>query len=584
MKKLLPLLLFLFLFCISTPAQQSFEKLCPPGMSPLPGGQTYDGITQKYRQWLCVDAFGNVSSIPDFGFSTSVADPTLFGAKADTQFVTDATWNIGSGNVSSASGRFTVFDNFKQCTGIDGGAGQATLPVGLFTFLTSTNGACSVNATASKTNGTFVWGTNDQAAMDSAYNQLITKTPCGGTLELPAGIIWMTANPQKAATPAFCGQFDSSFPHIKVVGQGHSSSVLFFAPNFNTGNTAGGCVFLLSCFFGGDFEDHEDYGIIGLGFKNFTISSPASILKCGNACSAKFLQISALGSGVANLAGISITGQSAVCHGCYVDGAGAGGSGIVVSGLGPIGTISSFTNQGYQCTTGTVCYDIGSTLNANSFTNVHGVNVGGTLTITGTEINENNTFCALAISNSAAIVNSIGSTWINANAGGGGACFTSNGGTLNLSSSSVTNSNAAITSQAHTGNVVNDNGGNTVTGPVSAYLGTWNFRNSSGIPAALGNCSSSASPAVCASAPSGSVVIAAAATTVTVNTTSVTANSQIFISEDDTLGTKLGVTCNTTLAARTYEISARTAGTSFQITSSAAPVTNPACLSYTIIN
>lgn len=79
------------------------------------------------------------------------------------------------------------------------------------------------------------------------------------------------------------------------------------------------------------------------------------------------------------------------------------------------------------------------------------------------------------------------------------------------------------------------------------------------------------------------MTIAAAATTVTVSTTAVTANSQILIQEDSSLGTKLSVTCNTTIV-RTYAVTARTAATSFVITTSAAPVTNPACLSYTIVN
>ena len=97
------------------------------------------------------------------------------------------------------------------------------------------------------------------------------------------------------------------------------------------------------------------------------------------------------------------------------------------------------------------------------------------------------------------------------------------------------------------------------------------------------NCTSSAAPAVCAAAPAGSVVVAAAATTVTVNTTAVTANSQILLTEDSSLGTKLSVTCNTT-TGRTYTVTTRTAATSFIITSSAAPTTNPACLSYTVLN
>lgn len=100
------------------------------------------------------------------------------------------------------------------------------------------------------------------------------------------------------------------------------------------------------------------------------------------------------------------------------------------------------------------------------------------------------------------------------------------------------------------------------------------------------NCSSSAAPAVCGSAAAGSVVIAAGGTTVTVNTTAPTANSQIFLLADDTLGTKLSVTCNSTLATLIggLAVTARTAGTSFQITSGATPAVNPLCISYLIIN
>lgn len=95
------------------------------------------------------------------------------------------------------------------------------------------------------------------------------------------------------------------------------------------------------------------------------------------------------------------------------------------------------------------------------------------------------------------------------------------------------------------------------------------------------NCASSGG--TCGSSAAGRISIAAAATTVTVATTAVTANSEIVIQEDSTLGTALSVTCNTSIA-RTYAITTRTAGTSFVITASAAPVTNPACLSYKIVN
>lgn len=96
------------------------------------------------------------------------------------------------------------------------------------------------------------------------------------------------------------------------------------------------------------------------------------------------------------------------------------------------------------------------------------------------------------------------------------------------------------------------------------------------------NCTSAASPAVCAASAAGSVVVAAAATTVTVNTTAITANSQVLLTFDSSLGTKLGVTCNTTPVQGT--VSARTAGTSFVITTPSAPSVNPACFSYSIIN
>jgi hypothetical protein len=97
------------------------------------------------------------------------------------------------------------------------------------------------------------------------------------------------------------------------------------------------------------------------------------------------------------------------------------------------------------------------------------------------------------------------------------------------------------------------------------------------------NCADNAGAAACDSASSGAVVIDAGATTVVVSTTAVTANSRITITEDSSLGTELGITCNTSLT-RTYAISARTAGTSFTINTSAAPVTNAACLTYRIVN
>jgi hypothetical protein len=97
------------------------------------------------------------------------------------------------------------------------------------------------------------------------------------------------------------------------------------------------------------------------------------------------------------------------------------------------------------------------------------------------------------------------------------------------------------------------------------------------------NCSSIASPAKCDSAPAGSFVLDVGATTARVNTTAVTANSQILIIEDSSLGTKLGVACNKT-SGRTYMITDRDPGRSFAVSSSFAPRDHPACLSFQLLN
>ena len=110
------------------------------------------------------------------------------------------------------------------------------------------------------------------------------------------------------------------------------------------------------------------------------------------------------------------------------------------------------------------------------------------------------------------------------------------------------------------------------------------FNGTAWVPPAAVNCfDGTATPADCGASSTGAVIISAAATVVVVNTTAVTANSQIFIQEDSSMGTKLSVTCNTTIS-RTYAVTARTAATSFTLTSSAAPSANPACLHYWVVN
>lgn len=115
--------------------------------------------------------------------------------------------------------------------------------------------------------------------------------------------------------------------------------------------------------------------------------------------------------------------------------------------------------------------------------------------------------------------------------------------------------------------------GNNVTVPGTVSLGKVTTAD---------NCSSPATPAVCGAASAGSVAMPTTGTLV-VNTSAVTANSQILITENSALGTRLGITCNTT-TGRVYSISAMTSGVSFAIKSSVNPKKDKACLSYWIIN
>jgi hypothetical protein len=117
---------------------------------------------------------------------------------------------------------------------------------------------------------------------------------------------------------------------------------------------------------------------------------------------------------------------------------------------------------------------------------------------------------------------------------------------------------------------------------VGAICGLNGQRLTPALIGTLSNCSSSASPAVCGSAASGSVAIGASSTSVVVDTTAVTTNSQIVVTFDTSLGTKLGVTCNKT-AQQPY-VSERTAGKNFTISVASTFSGHPGCFSYLIVN
>lgn len=101
----------------------------------------------------------------------------------------------------------------------------------------------------------------------------------------------------------------------------------------------------------------------------------------------------------------------------------------------------------------------------------------------------------------------------------------------------------------------------------------------------LSRCSNGASPAVCGTNATGSVAVPTGTNpTLTINTTAVTANSQIFLQIDEG-ATIAATTCNTTLSTLVQPVvTARIAATSFTIQIGAIIATNPACVHYSIVN
>jgi hypothetical protein len=242
---------------------------------------------------------------------------------------------------------------------------------------------------------------------------------------------------------------------------------------------------------------------------------------------------------------------------------GGGGSGTVSANNGSAGAITNYAAAGGSTTVGpdAALTDASNTL---TYTGSGGIvasaggltsgatGVGGTITVFGGTTGSN----AFTAPGNGTQLNTSATTF----AIGGASAGTLRGGTN-------------LTLNALNGNVIlSPTAGNTV--------------------ATITNCAAvgtAANPSVasCTSAIAGSFSCATNASTGTcqVNTTAVTANSEIFITQrsDATTGTRLGVTCNATLSTVIPEITAVTAASSFTINLGTI-TTNPECFSYSILN
>jgi len=99
----------------------------------------------------------------------------------------------------------------------------------------------------------------------------------------------------------------------------------------------------------------------------------------------------------------------------------------------------------------------------------------------------------------------------------------------------------------------------------------------------LANCVSSSQPALCKSAATGSFIIPVNSVSATVLTSAVTANSQIFITEDSSLEKRLGMPCDAK-GGMSFRIAERKPGQSFSVTTSQPSAQRAICLSYGIFN
>ena len=521
---------------------------------------------------------GVLADFITFGLAASSTLPfnvKSYGAKGDTNYVLDGVTNSTT-TVTSATANFSSADVGKTFYAFRFGQGNPDCSETTIASVTNAttavlSAACSVTTTASE----FVYGHKDTTAIQSAVT---AATAIGGTIYFPAG--------KYLCEPTGQACIQSSALNIGVIGDGQTASSLFLTPTstFVNGHGAfidanGGLLTLANIsFYGVDiyYGTATPLGISGQSEQVSIQSVRISNFRGGNGSNFAVSFNNVKGTindleGYSNFQTLSITGASNFhLNGSILSNA-TQGNNLLVGSTGP------FNTTGMVSVTNTIIDECASCNEAAFLTGATNVQFSNDVIYQGSlgALHVDGTSSAVIQGGYIGPYDSRNNTT--------GLLIDSGGSAQGANVTFVGSGTGVALNNAGT---FNDNGGNSFTGGIT-NTGTLSgpiFQGKITAPlvATSTNCSSAASPAVCASAAAGSVVVAAAATTVVVNTTAVTANSQIFLMFDSSLGTKLGVTCNATEPAL-YGVSARTAATSFTITSTA-PTTNPACFSYFIVN
>lgn len=564
-------------------------------VSSLPATCT-PGVTAPVQ--LTVYPFGiyycSSTNIWSGGRSTvNTIDPTDLGVRLDVKMCRDTNAQFTtSTSVTCLTANFTSADIgkviFGTCCGIQGGpthpASTLKLPQGT---ITAVNSATNVTVSIAGTSTTcatgaagclLLWGTDDSAAWDLAWTAA-TGT-AGYCKPMTFSGLSFISTAKFLTTVCNTGITGPGSQGGSIVGYGYKTSMFVILPNFTASTCTGVSTASANPINSGCFGTSIGFQLLNMGIwggenGNSTQLNGKVFLDVGidsyltNVLLAGF----ASGSGT-TMIGVQFeaTGQSPSIM--VVDGFG-GGTATSPSCMVSGGNYNVFVESFCGNTNGRALLVQGAGTILHSYGGLYGQVIGSSDdvdVISGAFLDSHadiftgpNAGAALGVDSTSSIdlTDSVVSNTTNA-----GLYFPgSTGGKVRAKNTKFTGSGVAtdIAFVSAANNIWQDQGGNIFTGSSATATG----------------CASAAG--TCRNYGRGSVAMANPATTITVTTTAVSANSTILVFEDATLGTKLGVTCNATLG-RTYMVTTRTAGTSFVITASATPAANSACLNYQIMD
>jgi hypothetical protein len=530
---------------------------------------------------------------------------TDYGVTANAQWSRLATFTNGSGAVvlNAADPPFAAGDVGKTCFGTNyqGGTGSYNalvlrISAGTISTVTdATHATCSNNSNANcAALCTFVWGTDDTAGLTAAWNAAANNGGVCKSLILPTGGMLTTTGQFNSATCS-TGDVVVGDKPMTIWGQGMRNTVIIpvggtFVFSQSTSCNGLGGASTKSCFMGIDGLNWNNLQIHGMGWCNTSATAGTAVAYIGTDGYPANVDIDFFGCSDNNLIGYTTSFGGTISFNINNNGAGSVGL-LLASGT------AHDTNSSYICCNLNASVRIsGATTTWNDIHSGFAGNGCGSATVDvnaasaivnfydtryGTSCGGGN-LTAFGIAGAGTVVNQFGGGCTALPFGSSNTCVSiASGATMYSTGGKYFASGAGAPIFAASGGKFFNGLGNVFSGTANSFASGTYLK-----PAPEGNCAvSSASPAACGSAGAGFVAVPTAATTYTVNTTAVTAGSQVIIQQDTatTTGTLLGVTCNTTVSTALPLITAKVAGTSFTF-SLTGPTTNPACFSYTVIN